>query len=121
MWNTTNRKISGIEEGTLLFLKRLLYGLYDAGDYSKISLDDHVVNDLGMRPTIGDPTLYTKSQSRKIIGVSVSYLDDSLNAGTPEIEKLTESTLQRFKSKPRIYDSFDFYGPQVCTIEPCSF
>lgn len=97
----------------MLFLKCSLYGLCDVGDYWEITLDDHAVNELEMRPTVGDQALYTKSQNSKIIGVSGLYVDDSLNAGTLEFEKLTESTLQYFESKPRKSNSFDFYGAHL--------
>lgn len=105
-----DRKIFGVEESELLFLDRFLYGLCDTGGYWAIALDDSVMNDLGMRPTVGDPALYTKSQDRKKIGMSGLYVDDSLNDGTPEFELMTESRLQRFESKKFICDKFAFYG-----------
>lgn len=109
--NPTDEKISSIEYDHLLFLIRHLYGLCGTGDYWEITLDDRVASDLSMRSTAGDPALYTKTQNSKLVGVSVLYVDDSLNAGTPKFENMTESTLHRFESKPRIYDSFDFYSP----------
>lgn len=50
-----------------------------------------------------------------------TYVDDCLNTGTTRLEKLAEMTLSKFNSKPRIYDSFDFYGTQLATIEKGSF
>lgn len=84
-------------------------------------MDDHVVNDLGMKPTVGDPASYTKSQDGKFIGIYGSYVDDTLNVGSSEFEELTEKTLHRFESKPRVYDTFDFYGTQLHMIEPGMF
>lgn len=45
------------------------------------------------------------------------YVDGFLNAGTLELEKLTETTLQRFESNLRVHDSLDFYDAQVHTIK----
>lgn len=66
---------------------------------------------------IRDSILYIKSQDSKLIGMCGSYVDDSSNGGKPEFERQTMSTLQRFVSKRRMYDSFHFYGARARTIK----
>lgn len=48
-------------------------------------------------------------------------MDDSPNAGTQSFEHLTQKTLKTFESKPRVYDSFDYFGSQTQTITPHKF
>lgn len=45
------------------------------------------------------------------------YVDNCLNARDLEFEKLNELTLSIFDSKPRVYDSFDFFGTQLVTLK----
>lgn len=111
-------KTFGLREGELLELNRPLYGLCDAGDYWGNTMEQHLINDLGMKPTVGDPSLYVKKLDGKTIGVSGSYVDDQLNAGTKDFIKMTDSTLRTFESKPRLFDRFDFYGMQFETVSP---
>lgn len=76
-------------------------------------MEDHLMNGLGMIPTIEDSALYLKRDDSKVIEVCGSYVDDALNAGNPKSEKLTEAALKQFDAKPRVSDCFDFYGMQV--------
>lgn len=47
----------------------------------------------------------------------ISYVEDSLNAGTLAFERLSESMLIELDSKPRLYDTFDFYSSQIHTLK----
>lgn len=94
-----------------------LYGICEACDFWGISMEEHLVNDLKMLPTPGDSALYVKSDGKKVIGLTVPYVDDSLNGGTEEFIDLTNATLAKFESKVRVYDSFDFYGTQINSDE----
>lgn len=79
-------------------------------------MNSHLVEDLGMKSTIGDPALYTKVDSKeRILGISGYYVNDSLNAGRVDFQYLTEKTFEMFESKPRVYDSFDVFGSQIRT------
>lgn len=62
-----------------------------------------------------------KDGSRQTIGVTGSYVDDALNAGTKGFQNLTEITLHKFESKPRTYDNFDFHGAKIETIGNADF
>lgn len=99
-----------------------LYGLRDAGKYWGVTLDQHLVINLGTRPVSGDsfPSLHVKRFSNTLEGVTISHVDNCLNDGTIEFEKLTELMLFKFGFKPRVYDYFEFYGTQVATIDECT-
>lgn len=108
----------GLKENELPHLTKPLYGLYDSEDYWGLAVRDHVVDDLGMTPTIGDSALYTKETNGKVDGICGSFVDDTLNAGSDTCERLAEVTLTMFESKSRDYENFDFYGTQIRTIKP---
>lgn len=108
----------GMQSGTLLRLQKPLYGICNAGDYWGVTMEKPLFYDLGMTLTIGDKALYVKHKRNKTIGICGSYVDNSLNAGCQEFEALTKATLAKFESKPKVYDSFDFYGCQIETIAP---
>lgn len=44
------------------------------------------------------------------------YVDDGINAGNENFEKLTEQASKTFESKPGVYDPFEFYGAHVSTL-----
>lgn len=90
----------GLEKGQALYLKKPLYGICDAGNYRGITIEEHLINDIGMVPIIGDRVLYVKRQGSKIIGPCGSYVEDLLNVSTLEFQKLAEQTLEQFESKP---------------------
>lgn len=93
--------MSGNEQ---LHLNKLLYGIWDAGDYLRITLKEHIINDLGMNPIVSNPTLCTKYEDKKLIGLCESYVEDSIHAGTPNIGRVCELMLQKYESKLRLYD-----------------
>lgn len=110
-----------IQPNELLDLLLPLYGLCDAGDYWGVTLDIHITEDLGMKATKRDRAVYTWTQGEDICRISGTYVDDSLNAGIAEFQKHTEQTLRKFESKPRVWDTFDFYGAKVNTTEDQTF
>lgn len=111
----------GLQDGELLHLIKPLYGICEAGDYWGVTIEEHLTNDLKMIPVPGDSALYVKSKDDEVIGVTGSYVDDSLNAGRAKFVKMTDATLQKFESKERVFDTFDFYGAQVDTISDGNF
>lgn len=62
----------------------------------------HAKDDLGLIPLRGDPSLYIKRNEQDVDGVMGVYVDDSCIAGNENMQQLTEKTLQRFDSKPRV-------------------
>lgn len=114
-------EIFGISDDELFELIFPLYGLCDAGDYWGLTIEDHLTNDIGMKPLTGDGAVFVRRNGDEIEGITGSYVDDCLNAGNADFEQTTEKTLQRFESKPRVYDDFDFFGTQIRTIAPGKF
>lgn len=110
-----------MQEDEILELLKPLYGLCNAGDYWAVALEEHIINDLGMQSVVSDPALFAKIEEGKLTGLSGVQVDDCLNAGLDSFEKHTMKTLELFDLKPRVYDSFDFFGTQIRTIAPSKF
>lgn len=103
-----DKAVFEIKDDQALLLNKPLYGLCDASNYWGLTSSDHLVNDFGIRPTIGDPALHVRTENDKIIGVTGSYFDDLLNAGGIEFEDFSKLMLEKFDSKPLLYASFNF-------------
>jgi Reverse transcriptase (RNA-dependent DNA polymerase) len=100
----------------LLQLVLPLYGLTEGGDYWGETLADHHSNDLGMRKTKGEFSMFFKHVASRLVGLSSSYVDDLVRAGNLEFkEKSNEATHSRFNVKPRIENNFTFTGIEVAS------
>lgn len=55
-----NLKIFGLQDGELFELVRPLYGLCDASDYWGHTIEEHLLNDIGMTPLVTDAALFVK-------------------------------------------------------------
>lgn len=93
----------------VLKLLKPLYGLADAGDYWNVTMAKHILEDLGMKRTTGDMSLFFKKIHGKLAGIIGTYVDDSLLAGTEEFLQHTDKTIRQFESKGREMDKH-----QVC-------
>lgn len=111
-----DRTILGVADDEVLRILKPLYGLCDAGDYWSATMTSHVEGDLSMSPLTGDPALYVKDGGGDVDGLLGSYVDDMLLGGNEEFQRLTETTLARFESKPREWDNTEFLGVQVRTL-----
>lgn len=116
-----DRDLLGITDDEILELILPLYGICDAGDYWGVTVEYHVQDDLDMTPCIGDAAMYVKLVDGVLQGIMGVYVDDNLNAGTTEFEEMTRESLEKFDSKPRVYDDFAFFGSDVSTSAPGSF
>ena len=87
----------GIPPDMCLKVVRALYGLTESGDMWYETLDDHHAKDLGMVSSKLDPALYFKVEHSKLVGLSGTYVDDILRAGTPEFRELANKTHERFE------------------------
>lgn len=103
----------GLKEGESLELRKPLYGLCNAGDYWSATIDQHLTNDLGMTPHVGDPSLYVQKMDGNMESIIGVYTDDSIHAGTKWIRHLNTCTLEQYESKPRICDNSTFFGSDV--------
>jgi hypothetical protein len=74
----------------VLKLLRPLFGLADAGDYWKATMSRHVRYDLGMNPTAGNISLFTKHADSELCGIAGTYVDDPLLSGNDDVLKLSD-------------------------------
>jgi Reverse transcriptase (RNA-dependent DNA polymerase) len=103
----------------VLKLLRLLYSLTDAGDYWNATMSRHMRDDLGMIPTAGDISLFTKHVGSELCGIAGTYVDDSLLSGNADFLKLSETSQQKFDSRERQFDIFAFAGVDINTEDDC--
>lgn len=97
----------------LLKLLKPLYGLADAGDYWDIIMARHLNQDFSMDRTALDISLFFNSIQGKLAGLSGTYVDDGIHAGTPEVLQECNKTQTKFKSRARELDNFTFAGIKV--------
>lgn len=116
-----DRHLFGLLEDQLLRLVKPLYGLCDSGDYWNETIDEHLSKDLGMIRAKSDISLFFKFKNDRLIGITGNYVDDNVNAGDQEFQHETLTTLEKFDSKPRVFDNFSFFGTQIKTVGHCDF
>lgn len=98
----------------LLQLVKPIYGLTKSRVYWNETLRLHHVKNLNMSATAGDHFLLFKRVANRLVGLSGSYVDDILRAGTPSFLKESySSTSSRFQTKPAEATPFDFTGLRV--------
>ena len=106
-----------LSEGETLKLLKPIYGKTDAGDYWNVTVDWHAGNNLRIKTTTGDSSLYIKPrQGREAEGLMGMLFDDGLLCGNTEFQRLTEATLEKFDSRQREWDNVEFYGLKIKTI-----
>jgi Reverse transcriptase (RNA-dependent DNA polymerase) len=105
----------------VLKLLRPLYGLADAGDYWNATMSRHMRDDLGMNPTTGDISLFTKHVGSELCGIAGTYVDDSLLSGNADFLKLSDMSQQKFNSRERQFDHFTFAGVDISTEDDGQF
>ena len=93
-----------------LKLLKPLYGLCDAGDLWASTMDKHHRYDLSMTPLRSESALYTLHQDDSLIGISGSYVDDLLRAGTPEFHSACRKTHEVFDMGDEEYIPCPFTG-----------
>lgn len=106
-----------MSENELLELLKPLYGLSDSGDYWNRTMTNHLKEDIGMDPTDGDLSLFFKHVESKLIGMTGTYVDDSLHCGTTDFMQLCDKSLDKFESREREMDNTTFAGVKVKTVE----
>jgi hypothetical protein len=95
-----------------------LYGLTEGGDYWEETLSNHHENDLNMRRTKGDFSLFFKIVANRLVGLSGSYVGDLVRAGALNFkEDSNRKTQSRFEVKPNTENNFAFTGIEVTNAE----
>jgi hypothetical protein len=102
-----------LDSDLVLKLLKPLYGLSDAGDYWARTLLDHHRKDLHMTPTVTDGSLFFLRLAENLIGMSATYVDDSLRAGTPAFLKIAKATGEKFQSRQPMYEKVKFAGLEI--------
>lgn len=105
-----------LSEGALLRLLKPLYGLADSGDHWSVAMARHLHQHLKMHPTSLDMSLYVRYMHGRLAGLTGSYVDDSLHAGRKEFLSETDKSLQKFRSRKREINAFEFAGVQIETV-----
>ena len=105
-----------LNENQILKLLKPLYGLPDSGDYWGKTFTTHLRDELGMELATGDGALFFKHLDDKLKGLCATYVDDTLQAGDRDFQKLTENTLRKFECGKREWDNTEFAGVQIETL-----
>lgn len=85
-----------LRSSQVLQLLKPLYGLCESGDLWYKTPDEHHRLDLGISLLHTDPALYFKLNGSCLTGLSGSYVDDMLRAGTQEFHGTCFQTHKRF-------------------------
>jgi hypothetical protein len=106
--------VISLAQDEVLRLLKPLYGLSDSGDYWSKTLSDFHAQQLRLEQATGDFALYFRRLANKLVGISSTYVDDLLQAGTPEFRQDME---RQFKSSFDMADTkcgaFTFAGIQA--------
>lgn len=103
--------ILNMDSDELLQLMKPIYGLTDSGDYWHETFRNHQERDLEMNKTIGDSSLFFKRISNRLVGLSGSYVDDILRAGTPSfLSDSMKITSSKFNTKEPEKTPLEFTG-----------
>ena len=107
----------GLQPNQLLQLLKPLYGLPDSGDYWAKTINNHLINDRGMHPSVGDPALFYRHTDAQLHGLCATYVDDMLQAGDDLFQKETQKTGQKFEYRDLEPDNVVFAGLSISSIE----
>jgi hypothetical protein len=102
-----------LEPDLVLKLHKPLYGLSDAGDYWARTLTDHHRRDLKMTQTVTDGSLFFLRIAENLIGMSATYVDDTLRAGSPSFVEIAKATGQKFQSRSPTFQKIKFAGLEI--------
>lgn len=97
----------------LLKLLKPLYGLPDSGDYWARTMKHHLVQQMGMTPTLGDKSFFFKHIRDELHGLCATYVDDALQAGDPQYIQQSKTTEKVFECRKREYKEIKFSGIQI--------
>jgi hypothetical protein len=106
----------GMDNGKMLELIKLLYGIADSGDYWGKTLSTHITEYLQMKSTVGDLALFYKTQARSLNGIMATNVDDLLQAEDAEFQQLSENVLRNFKCRDHERDNLQFAGIEIETL-----
>ena len=68
-----------------------------------------------MTPTVTDSSLFFLRMEDILIGMSATYVDDFLRAGTSDFIRLSKATRDKFQSKKPSFTMIKFAGLEIDT------
>ena len=103
-----------LSQEELIQIIKPLYGLSDSGDYWDETLRIHHLENLKMKQSTGDLSLFFKRLGNKLVGISGSYVDDLLGTGTKSLnDSSTIETNQTFETKDQTKNEIKFTGLSI--------
>jgi Reverse transcriptase (RNA-dependent DNA polymerase) len=100
----------------LLKLVQPLYGLADAGDYWSQTLTRFHLTELSMEQATDEIALFFRGVADRLVGISATYVDDILQAGTKEFRRDALAALHKnFDMKPAENPPFTFASIRIRT------
>jgi hypothetical protein len=90
--------------------------LADSGDYWGTTLSTHITEDLEMCSRTLDPALFYRRDDGCLKGVTATCVDDLLQAGDSNFQKLSERTMKKFICRVREWDNVQFSGIEVESV-----
>ena len=100
------------ESGHIWKLRRCLYGLNDAARQFYVTLASELIKLGGIKSKL-DPSLFSFSSEKGLIGVLVSHIDDFLHAGDKSFDKIIDKLCERFSAGSREQIEFLYTGYQL--------
>ena len=91
----------GAPPGSILKAIKPRYGLAEPPWYWWQTFRSWHINDLSMKHSALDPCLLYKNNSKGLLGVQVTQVDDTCGGGNREFSKLEEEKSKLFKCKAR--------------------
>lgn len=116
-----DHNLQDLQHDEILFLWKPFYCMCGAGDNWEGTICEHLRSNLSMTPCETDPSLWTRIENGRLIGIVGNYVKDNLNAGTMVFEYVMEKTFKMFQTKPREYGNMLFFGICIRTINKNTF
>ena len=109
-----------LDTNQALQLLRPLYGLSESGDHWYEELDRHHREDLEMKSLDSDHSLYYKIIDGHLAGLSGTYVNDCIQAGTEHFDELTNTTAMKYNVKPKAYGKGKIIGLEYEPLHDCT-
>lgn len=124
-WRDNKRIFFRKHDAAVLLLLSYLYPralsvhlcTYVSLTYFNHTIKRQIKDKLSAKPQISDFPFHIKLYNGKLIELTVHYVDDGPNAGTPELERLIDATLNHIIYKDLWYSYFGFLGTNKQTLE----
>ena len=111
--------IMELDHNELIQIMKPLYGLSESGDYWCETNSKFHIHELLMQQTTGDFALFFKTVVDKLVCLSGCYVDDILQAGTPEEkQKIQEKFKKNFELKFSDKNIFTYTGMKIDKSNP---